>query len=57
MFKSNMTVNVKWLFLGVPWDGLQCVIVLFPDHIHLLLKAMTMKIIDSNVLFQRIASV
>ena len=29
------------------WVGLQCVIVLFPDHTHLLLEAMTMKIIDS----------
>ena len=31
----------------VPWVGLQCAIVLFPDHTHLLLEAMTMKIIDS----------
>ena len=26
-----------WLFLIVPWIGLQCVIVVFPDHTHLLL--------------------
>ena len=26
-----------WLFLAVPWVGLQFVIVLFPDHIHLLI--------------------
>ena len=25
-----------WLFLVVPWVGLQCVIVVFPDHTHLL---------------------
>ena len=27
----------------VPWVGLQCVIVLFPDHAHLLLEALTKK--------------
>ena len=26
------TVNVLWLFLTMPWVGLQCVIVVFPDH-------------------------
>ena len=26
------------LFLTVPWVGLQCVIVVFPDHTHLLLR-------------------
>ena len=31
------TVNVMWLFLMVPWVGLQCVIVIFPDHTHFLL--------------------
>ena len=31
-----MTVCVLWLFLTVPWVGLQCVIVVFPDHTHLL---------------------
>ena len=28
-----VTINVLWLFLTVPWVGLQCVIVIFPDHI------------------------
>ena len=32
-----VNVNVLWLFLTVPWVGLQCVIVVFPDHTHLLL--------------------
>ena len=27
-----MTVNVLWIFLAMPWVGLQCVIVVFPDH-------------------------
>ena len=30
------TINVLWLYLTVPWVGLQCVIVVFPDHTHLL---------------------
>ena len=29
------TINVLWLFLTVPWVGLQCVIVVFSDHTHL----------------------
>ena len=34
-FRCIVTVNVLWL-LTVLWDGLQCVIVVFPDHTHLL---------------------
>ena len=30
------TVNVLWLFLTVPWVGVQCVIMVLPDHTHLL---------------------
>ena len=26
------TVSVLWLFLNVPWFGLQCLIVVFPGH-------------------------
>ena len=29
-------VMVEWLFLAVPWCCLRVVIVVFPDHIHLL---------------------
>ena len=29
-----VTVNVLLLFLTVQWVGLQCVIVVFPDHTH-----------------------
>ena len=32
----TVTINVLWLFLTVPWVGLQCVILVFPDHIQLL---------------------
>ena len=34
-YKCIVTINVLWLFLTVPWVGLQCVIVVFPDHTHL----------------------
>ena len=27
-----------WLSLAVPWVGLQCVIVVFPDHTHFLMR-------------------
>ena len=29
-----VSVNVLWLFLTVLWVGLQCVIVVFPNHTH-----------------------
>ena len=29
-------VMVEWLLLAVPWGGLRFVIVVFPDHTHLL---------------------
>ena len=32
-----VTINVLWLFLTMQWVGLQYVIVVFPDHTHLLL--------------------
>ena len=38
-YRCIVTINVMWLFLTVPWDGLQYVIVVFPDHTHLLLKS------------------
>ena len=31
-----VTVYVLWLFITVPWVGRQFVIVVFPDHTHLL---------------------
>ena len=30
-----LTASVLWLFLTVPWVGLQCVIVVFVAHSHL----------------------
>ena len=35
-YRCSVTINVLWLFLTVPWVGLQYVIVVFPDHTHLL---------------------
>ena len=35
-YRCIVTINVLWLFLTVPWVGMQCVIVVFPDHTHLL---------------------
>ena len=31
-----MTVVVLWLFIAVPWVGLQCVIMVFPHDTYLL---------------------
>ena len=36
-----MTISVLWLILTVPWVGLQCYIVEFPDHTHLLFSYFT----------------
>ena len=35
-YRCIVTINVPWLFLATPWVGLKCVIVVFPDHTHLL---------------------
>ena len=41
LFSSNrciVTINVLWLFLTVSTVGLQCVIVVFLEHTHLLFE-------------------
>ena len=38
VFRCFANVNVLWLFLMVPWVGLQCLIVVFPDYTRLLLQ-------------------
>ena len=35
-YRCVVTITVLWLFLTLPWVGLQCMIVVFPDHTHLL---------------------
>ena len=37
-YESLVGVYVLWLFLTVPWVGLRCVIVVFPNHTRLKLK-------------------
>ena len=37
-YRCIVTINVLWLFLTVPWAGMQCVIVILPYHTHLLSK-------------------
>ena len=41
------TINILWLFLTVPWVGLHCVIVVFPDHTHLLYDSLDTRAMDS----------
>ena len=40
-YRCLVTVNVLWLFLTVPWVGMQYVIVVFPDHTHSLFGTYT----------------
>ena len=35
-YRCIVAMDVLWLFQRVPWVGLQCMIVVFPDHTHLL---------------------
>ena len=37
-YRCIVTINVRWLFHTVQWVGLQCVILVFPDHTHLLFE-------------------
>ena len=34
-YRCIVTIKIMWLFLTVPWVGLQCVIVVFPDYTYL----------------------
>ena len=46
----RILVIVVWLFLAVPWVCLQFVIVVFPDHTHLLFwKLNIFDIIDKRI--------
>ena len=48
----RVTVIVLWLFITVPWVGLQCVIVVFPDHTHVFaMQDITFK--KDNMYFRR----
>ena len=43
-----ISVNVLWSFPTVPWVGLQCGIVVFPDHTHLLFFSCDRNYIGNN---------
>ena len=42
-------VMVEWLFLAVPWGCLRFVIVIFPDHSHLLFLTRDQGVAGSNL--------
>ena len=42
-------VMVEWLYLAVPWGCLRFVIVVFPDHTHLLFRRNVMDPITGNL--------
>ena len=44
-YKCIITINGLFLFLTVSCVGVQCVIVVFPDHTHLLFERMDIEII------------
>ena len=41
-YRCVVTINFLWLFLTMPWVGLQCVIVVFSDQTHLFFDIMMM---------------
>ena len=43
-----VTIDVVWLFLTVPLVGVQYVIVVVPDHTHLLYNTLDSKVGDGN---------
>ena len=47
-YRCIVNINVVWLFLTVAWVGLQYVIVVFPDHTHLLYFSRYTSIFDSH---------
>ena len=44
-YRCIVTINGLWLFLAVPWVGLQSVIVVFPEHTHFL------RVLTNNLIF------
>ena len=47
-------VMVERLFLAVPWGCLRFVIVVFPDHTHLLFYQRDQMLVNVNVLYARL---
>ena len=44
-YRCIVTINVLWVFLKVPWVGLQYVIVVFPDQTHFLGAILTAAVV------------
>ena len=48
-------VMVEWLFLAMPWGCLRFVIVVFPDHTHLLfLKLPFLYLVSSDLMSEQV---
>ena len=45
-YRCIVTIKVLWLLLTVPWVNLRYVIVVFPDHTHLLFFFDKCRVID-----------
>ena len=52
-YRCIVTIYVMWLFLTVPWVGLQYVIVVFPDHTHFLAISILVTPVAGRQHFQR----
>ena len=50
-YRCIVTINVLWLFPTVLWVGLQCVIVVFSDHTHLLFAHTLVKLLHNKLEF------
>ena len=47
-FECLVSVNVLWLFLAMPWVGLQCVAVVFPDNTYFLCILLVQCLLKTN---------
>ena len=43
-------MGALWPYLAVPWVGLRCVIVVFPDYTHLLFIGVSVSMMGCNLL-------
>ena len=51
-YRCIVTINILWLFLTVPWVGLQCVNEVFPDHTLLRFACISIAVQESNVCYE-----
>ena len=55
-YRCIVTIDVLWLLLKVPWVGLQCEIVVFPAHTHLLFENREVFAIDHIIQLYKISA-